>query len=722
MTKASQLLQSLEQIAVSYTFFENDQVLTADQLNSVTEYLNDQARLTRVNLLGVGVISGLRVSLQGNTVKITRGLGISTDGDLLYYDKDTIFDCFRVYDDGSEAYYPKYPPFYKNDITSATRAIISPVYELIAQGVQDTRRPIYQLSEFKAPLTSKSLNDMAAILLMESYRDDPDICSGTDCDNLGQDCQNTIRLLLIDKSQSLAKPIFPIPHESFNKLKAIVADRPVIPSSLSSAADLAQNYRSACSKISEKLLTNLSKIYPECGQFLTDLFPSDPYFDSATEKGWKSRLTEIQRAATGANLGIQYYYDFLKDLAETYNQFRDLLFGETTWCCPDFKSFPKHLLLGNLVPGIDSEENRTLFYSSPLLSRTSESLNHAKFLIRKLDLLIKTFKIPASSTTTPIRITPSFFEDQPLEERAIPYYYQVNSTEPLYTCWNYRLHQRGMDSYIYSYHAIEYTDQESAAEPLRSQIGRFSFFRVEGHLGQNARLVLPKIQDQIKSENLPFGVLSVKLEPGSFVFTTLVAKYPGVEHFGGAVRGGTLIVLSGVDDSVIGDLMLPYFCGIIPRIPGSLSLSGPLLSILTQARSENRSLILSDLAKAGTSFTKVATSIGAAKALNPKALTLIDGGVNAIFTKFSPPANARDRIKQDVTYLLRLVTYCCILDDTSPIQYYESGGFNETIQASSIWYIEALSFIKKNHGLSGDLQRIVEQVLSYTIHSLSLLT
>jgi hypothetical protein len=99
------------------------------------------------------------------------------------------------------------------------------------------------------------------------------------------------------------------------------------------------------------------------------------------------------------------------------------LFGDTTWCCPDINRFPKHLLLGNLVIGLNRDEDRTAFYPSPIVSKTLDSLNHAKFLIQKLDTLIKIFEVPTSSDRVAIRITPSLFEDRLLEERAIPYYY-----------------------------------------------------------------------------------------------------------------------------------------------------------------------------------------------------------------------------------------------------------------------------------------------------------
>jgi hypothetical protein len=433
---------------------------------------------------------------------------------LLYYSNDTVFDRFILYDKS----YPKYASFYVGGNTEGDMML---VYELIPQGAIDTRSPIFALSEFTTQNT-KELKDMVVVLLMESYVNDPDLCTGTDCDNLGQDCINKPKLLLVEKAaiNSLLKPAIPTSDAAFSTLNEIVADRPIIPSSISSVDELTQIYRNVCTTIHNKLLAELPNLYLNSSVFLADVFASDP------TNNWATQLTNIH-SISSSDVEIQYYYDFLKDVVETYNQFRDLLFGDTTWCCPDINWFPKHLLLGNLVPDDDdSDENRTAFYPSSAVSQTTESLNHAKFLARKLDTLIQTFQIPAASADAPIRITPSLFEDQPLEERAIPYYYQVNTTNPIHKSWNYSLSQRGMGNRNYSYNATAYEAQGAAANPLGSQIGRFSFFRIEGHLGKNAETAFSSIESEIKSKNLPFTVRSVLLGRDK----TKVVKKPGIRY------------------------------------------------------------------------------------------------------------------------------------------------------------------------------------------------
>ena len=507
----TQILKSLEALSIGYSVFEKDQVLTHDQLNSISGYFEDQSRLTRITLVGVGVVCGLRVALQGNTVTVARGVGVTTDGDLLSFAENTVFDKFRAYDKTN----PAYGPFYLNGDVS--NEMIS-VYELVrAAEAADGRTAL--LSRF-ATQAGKPLANMVAVLFMESYVTDRDLCSGTDCDNLGQDCNNRVRLLLVDKTAAGALHyVAATPHRAFGALNEIVADRPLFSAATNAPGLLAQTYRTVCTTIHNRLLAELPKLYQHGASFLADLFPADPAV------AWNSRLAALKATFATQTYGIQYYYDFLRDVVETCNDFRALLFGDRTWCCPDPAAFPKHLLLGPLAPGVDADELRTAFYPSPATSRTKAQLCHARFLLRKLNTLILTFQVPAAQGAA-IRITPSLGQDQPLEERAIPFYYQVNATEPIHANWNHALARRGMAAANYSYNAAAYGAQGSAANPLVAQIGRFPFFRIEGHVGQPVQTVIDALEKEIAAKNLPIAVRAVMLGPDR----TRVVKRPGIRY------------------------------------------------------------------------------------------------------------------------------------------------------------------------------------------------
>ena len=112
--------RSLDEITTSFTIFEKNQVLTHEQLNDLGQYLDDQERLTRVAAIGVGVGCGLRPSIVERRVRVTKGVGITTDGDLFRFAEDVVFNRFKPYDEAA----PKYEPFF----TGTTRM---PLFELV---------------------------------------------------------------------------------------------------------------------------------------------------------------------------------------------------------------------------------------------------------------------------------------------------------------------------------------------------------------------------------------------------------------------------------------------------------------------------------------------------------------------------------------------------------------------------------------------------------------
>src|SRR5262245_1485422 len=174
---------SLAELNRQYTVFERNQVLSDIQLNGVTNYLNDQDRLSRLLLLGVGVHGGFHVfrtkSTNASSISVIKGVGVTTDGDLLWFDRTATFSRFRKYDETA----PRYDPFYDGET-------MREIFELVTDETEaEDAEP---LSEFP-----QSLDDMVVVLFMESYLDDPDLCAGNHCDNLGKNAIDTQRVLLV---------------------------------------------------------------------------------------------------------------------------------------------------------------------------------------------------------------------------------------------------------------------------------------------------------------------------------------------------------------------------------------------------------------------------------------------------------------------------------------------------------------------------------------------
>lgn len=518
------MASKLTDITTTYHTFVKDQVLTETQLNEFLDYFEDQDRLSRISLSGVGIVCGFEPSIEVVTVdgklekqiRVKQGCGVTTDGDLLNLrekgSKDplkkidvlsSVFTNYRKFEDTNADYLP-----FKNNGPNFQ------MWEAIRQEEVSNAAQEPRLTEFV------NLENMVALLYLECYPDSSNLCDELSCDSQGIHQVARLRVLLVNQANAsmlLSKDTVFSKHDLmsvYQQMKDLAVPRIVLNNVLTGQG----NTNTATQLVDSYKLSNFASTITDLKSGLQLMANKlTPYYP---DHGIDAMLTMIDSKLPSAGatpqLFFQYRYDLLKDVADTYNELKDWFVKVATECCPSITAFPKHLMLGKLVPNeTDTLEGRYRhkFYRSPILVDGASGFEVFRSVLKRLGEMLKNYPIlPETNSGTgllrsEVRITPSSFRTV-LGNKAIPFYY--NLTDALLRSWNFEKTRLGKHKRNLSYNktGVDTALDLSPAiqQPLRYNLEPHSFFRIEGHQGRDYTEVLGKI-DTIKKENaLSFDV------------------------------------------------------------------------------------------------------------------------------------------------------------------------------------------------------------------------
>ena len=491
----------LVDISTQYSKFNKNQVLTEKQLNTFLDYFDDQDRLTRTSLSGVGIVCGFKViyNADDHTIQITQGRGVTTDGDLLALQKQSETEAgqndttLKSIDLSSKTY-----SFYKmfTDNKAHYKHFVKPdktvinMWELYEQDA-DTHTSLSELPD---------LSNMVVLLYLESYSKEGDLCTQLTCDNQGIEQVARLRVLLVSPQHAdyiIGKdPIFKGNnwYETYLGLREVSAKRIVLnTNNTKTNRQLKKNYFDVIKGTNtlQYLGESLDTIYEKFGQSpVSHLVHQLFNFDEAK-----------------IPTDFQYRYDLLKDFIDTYNEIKALLLDLNVDCCPDIGSFPKHLMLGRLVETAEYETYRHSFYKSPIIASENEKYRNVLSLLKKIKQLAEEYKLLNKGEE--IKITPSLTQAQ-LSEKSIPFYYNV--TDSFLEQWSVKTSKYLRKRYNLSYHKENLANVPSVQNPLDYNLDPFDFYRIEGHQGKMYRDALDKITQLKEEYGLSFDVKVLSIE------------------------------------------------------------------------------------------------------------------------------------------------------------------------------------------------------------------
>jgi hypothetical protein len=203
----------------------------------------------------------------------------------------------------------------------------------------------------------------------------------------------------------------------------------------------------------------------------------------------------------------QTVYDFLKDIADAYNELLQAACPFLNKTCLGEASFGRHLMLGATETATNY---RHFFESATVLTATPSEIAAIQRFFKRLTALIEHFEPNSLTTDSLLRISPSHTAVMELGRRAIPFYYSKTGVENDWQAGNPCIH-----SDLTGYHFQDFMATPTPAmEPdFNWQYDKNNFFRIEGHLERPVIQIKNEIFALKEKYNLEFELRTFRFSP-----------------------------------------------------------------------------------------------------------------------------------------------------------------------------------------------------------------
>lgn len=518
----------------AFPVYEADQVLTADSLNDMRDYLEHENRLTRRALIGIGVMCGFEVDVDADAhVHISKGVAVTSEG-YLFAEDAVLCDRFRDYqvplptgDDVTPAQVDdaQYPFLFPDGDTQIEAWELLTTDVEIADGEPDPE-----------DLDGSFLSGKTVMLFLEVTLESLRNCDINDCSDRGSELQFALRRLLIRQAdadaimaseQAIAgHPTDPANHPHLLLPFLQVPDLGIARHNIGTFPALFARIFQIAIQLADHLPQALRDAWATWRHLLIDMFPEEqfpgpngPLTDNFFDNLWANLIVEPFQ--------VQYFYDYMLDAVMAYNEFVGAGRAFSCACLPNSERFPRHVLLGDAVArpigsGLTIGSPAEFAAFNPLAASTGlgphprpqrrrtpwtaacqgSALADLRWSFYRLILLGQAFQL-RGQLTEQIRITPSRHDTATLGDRCIGLYYDINLNSDLLRVWSPRKTRANLLSTV---HHRNFSPHDITHPLLYRGTDGETHYEISGHLGKGLDQVMAELVAHKQVLGLDFAI------------------------------------------------------------------------------------------------------------------------------------------------------------------------------------------------------------------------
>ena len=462
----------MKQNISTYPNYISGQHLTDTNLNNSFSFLDEQERLTRANFIGVGILDGLNYFWKKNsndgtyTLTIGQGRAITANG--------CYAQVIQTHNNQSYSYWRK---------ASKEEADAKVAYVLYQNNLEEDKDRVL--------IKNFDYNKYVIGLKVDRAQEKRAVCNQRTC--------NIINL----NSEIICYPVL-IGIEDAQKLK--LSYRKLDPVPLTPFPRIVENMSFLENKINEFFKSNMSLLARALEEIL--MVSNDGRIISSYL--WNQMSDESMHtfiSIESVKIIKTYHLLFCEDLASAINEYIEFY----NMFILNYASLIREdiVLIGIGDSMLDTDPYRDVFRPSHLHKKFFEDKIIVNKLFKRIDAMIRAFGYVEDGD---IKLIPSKGTEAKLGERAIPSYYQYDTTNSTFSdLWQaHRL--TPLPIYEYKTFQLDYLLDSHGC----------SFFRLEGHYEKDIYTIYNKINELIEKYNLPIEVCKMELMPLSEILDAQV--------------------------------------------------------------------------------------------------------------------------------------------------------------------------------------------------------